>query len=140
VKRLLLLTGLALLVLVLAALIAESRTKGAPKAVHAAPAPGEPLGVDTLMKQKAPPAGLLLVEGAVSTISPAEKTLLLIDSTELKACGVTTCAELTLPVRWEGKMPAVKEIVRLRGQVKSEGEKLIFVADELTAAPGGAKP
>lgn len=68
------------------------------------------------------------VEGVVSGVSPEHRTLGLIDCREFERCGVTTCAQLTLPVEWAGPMPKTEETVRVEGEVQETGGKLIFVA------------
>ena len=75
--------------------------------------------------------GPLELVGVVSATSEGEGLLGLIDCREFEECGITTCAELTLPVRWSGKMPREKETVRLRGEISEAGEKLVFVAATL---------
>lgn len=90
--------------------------------------PAVPLGVDDLMRNvERYRNGSVLVEGVVSLASAADKTLTLIDNREFEKCGLG-CAELMLPVRWSGTMPAVKERVRIEGQIQEDGGKLIFVA------------
>ena len=63
------------------------------------------LGVDTFMRNVDRHRGVVQVEGVVSAISEKDQTLALIDTREFQECGVTTCASLQLPVRWEGVSP-----------------------------------
>lgn len=86
------------------------------------------LGVDEFMTQVDDHKGPVLVQGVVSSASPDQKILALIDSKEFEACGVTTCARYTLPVSWGGAMPSVRAVVRVRGQVQETDGKLVFVA------------
>jgi hypothetical protein len=72
--------------------------------------------------------GPLRVEGVVSKVFAKEQMLGLIDAAEFRKCGVVTCADEVLPVRWKGAMPPVKSLVRVEGQVQKTGEKLEFVA------------
>jgi len=84
----------------------------------------------------------LLVEGIVSGVSIESGTLALIDCREFIECGVTTCAKRTLPARWNGAMPRVRDAVRLEGDVRDEDGKLIFVArtlERMDAYPAGEK-
>lgn len=100
----------------------------------AAAAGAGPLGVDEFMARVDEHGGPVLVEGVVSSVAANQKMLALIDSKEFEACGVTTCARFTLPVSWAGAMPAVNAVVRVRGQVKETGGKLVFVASAVEPA------
>lgn len=100
----------------------------------AAAAGGGPLGVDEFMTRVDEHRGPVLVEGVVSSVAANQQMLALIDSKEFDACGVTTCARSTLPVSWAGAMPAVRSVVRVRGQVKEAGGKLVFVATAVDTA------
>ncbi len=75
--------------------------------------------------------GPVSLEGVVSAVAPDQQAISLIDSGEFQDCGVTTCAQLTLPVHWRGPQPAVRDLVRLKGQVQEVKGKLMFVADKL---------
>lgn len=101
-------------------------------AVMRAPAAAEPqgaIGVEALMKNIDQQKGSVRVEGVVSAASAERKSLTLIDTRELEECGVTTCAQLKLPVRWTGTMPPVRAIVRVDGEVQQQPDgKLLFVA------------
>ena len=89
------------------------------------------LGVDEFMKNVDRYRGTVSLEGVVSAVAPEQQAISLIDSGELQACGVTTCAQLTLPVQWRGPMPAVRDLVRVEGQTQEVKGKLMFVADKL---------
>ena len=87
------------------------------------------VGVEALMKNVDQHKGSVRVEGVVSAASAERQSLTLIDTRELEECGVTTCAQLKLPVRWTGTMPAVRAIVRVDGEVQRQPDgKLVFVA------------
>jgi hypothetical protein len=89
------------------------------------------IGVEKLMKNVEQHRGSIRVEGVVSATSAEHRSLTLIDLRELRECGVTTCAEFKLPVRWTGPMPAVQSIVRVEGEVQETGGKFVFVATSL---------
>jgi len=108
-------------VVLLSAFAAESTTGGT-------------LGVDQLMKNANKYNGSIRVEGVVSAVSRADHMLSLIDKEEFKKCGVVTCATLTLPVRWAGSMPSVRDEVFVQGEVKENSGKLFFDASKLEAA------
>ncbi|MBI2191961.1 MAG: hypothetical protein HYU36_08255 [Planctomycetes bacterium] len=87
-----------------------------------------PIGVDDLMRNvDRYRNGPIRVEGVVSLASSPDRTMTLIDDREYEKCGLG-CAELMLPIRWSGAMPAVKEAVRVDGEIQEDGGKLIFVA------------
>lgn len=89
------------------------------------------LGVQEFMKNVDRYQGKVRVEGVVSAVSPAAQALSLIDVQEFKDCGVTTCAPLTLPVRWQGPWPSVNDVVQLEGELRKSGGKLFFEAKRL---------
>lgn len=89
------------------------------------------LGVQEFMKNVDRYRGKVRLEGVVSAVSPSDQALSLIDIQELKDCGVTTCAPLTLPVKWKGPLPAVRDVVQLEGEVRESGGKLFFEAQRL---------
>lgn len=92
---------------------------------------GEVLGIETFMRNVDDHRGTVRVEGVVSAVVAADQALTLIDVAELERCGVVTCAPLSLPVRWNGPMPSVPDIVRLTGEVQDQHGKLVFMASTL---------
>ncbi len=88
-------------------------------------------GVDDFMKNVDRYRGKVSLEGVVSAVATGQQAVSLIDAKEFQACGVTTCAQLTLPVQWGGPMPAVGDLVRVTGQAQEVKGKLRFVADKL---------
>lgn len=94
------------------------------------------LGVDEFMKNVDRYRGKVSVEGVVSEVVPEKQAFSLIDPKEFQACGVTTCAQLTLPVQWRGPMPSVHNLVRVEGQAQEVKGKLMFVADKLEKVTG----
>jgi hypothetical protein len=89
------------------------------------------LGVQEFMKNVDRHRGQVRLEGVVNAVSPEKQALSLIDIQEFKDCGVTTCAPLTLPVKWKGPWPAVRDVVQLEGEVRESGGKLFFEAKRL---------
>ena len=120
------------------------RTAAAPEPAQAvaAKAPDRVIGVEELMHDVDRFTGTLRVAGVVAAARADTGAVALIDAAEFRKCGTTTCAELTLPVRWRGPMPALRDAVEVVGEVKSEGGKLVFVADQLRAvdAKGASVP
>ncbi len=93
------------------------------------------LGVDAFMHHPERYPGAVRVQGVVSAVSAADHTLALIDTQGCQDCGVTTCARLQLPVRWGGALPAMRDTVRVTGEVKEINGKLLFIATALEKAP-----
>lgn len=93
------------------------------------------LGVDQLMKHVDQYKDTFTVEGVVSAVSPNQNMLNLIDTNEFRECGVTTCAALVLPVHYEGVMPSIKDIVRIKGYVKEQNGKLFVETITLEKLP-----
>lgn len=89
------------------------------------------LGVQEFMKNVDRHRGKVRLDGVVSAVSPADQALSLIDIQEFKDCGVTSCAPLTLPVKWNGPLPSVRDVVQLEGEVRKSGGKLFFEASRL---------
>jgi hypothetical protein len=100
-------------------------------ASEAAALPQAVSGVDEFMKNVDRYRGKVRLEGVVSAVAPEQQAISLIDAQEFQSCGVTTCAQLTLPVQWRGPMPAVGDLVRVEGQAQEVKGKLMFVADKL---------
>ncbi len=88
-------------------------------------------GIDEFMKNVDRYQGKVSLKGVVSALAPEQQTISLIDAQEFQSCGVTTCAQLTLPVQWRGPMPAVSDLVRVEGQTQEVNGKLMFVVDKL---------
>ena len=76
-------------------------------------------------------SGTTTVEGVVGAASVDQGMFTLIDKEEFIRCQLTTCAPLSLPVRWEGVMPSPSEAVRATGEIEESGGKLLFVARHL---------
>jgi len=89
------------------------------------------LGIDDFMKNVDRYRGKVSLQGVVSAVTPGQQAIYLIDAKEFQACGVTTCAQLTLPVQWRGSNPAVSDLVRVDGQAQEVKGKFMFVADKL---------
>lgn len=116
-------------VVVAAGVMVVKRPQKAPETIaHAAATPAS-IGVDELMKNVDKHRGEVVVEGIVSAAEQGRVSL--IDVGEVEKCGVTTCAELTLPVEWPGTPPMVKQRLRLRGKVREADGKLVFAAEKL---------
>lgn len=115
--------------LVLAASCGHRSEAEAPKASEeASPTVERTLSVEQLMRDADVHKGEIVVEGVVSAVSESERRVALIDAAEYEHCGVVTCAEYTLPVRWTGELPVLKERLRVRGSIADDGGKFIFVA------------
>lgn len=94
------------------------------------PGDGAVLGVEALMRDVDRHRGPVRVKGVVSAVAAQGRTFALIDLREFEACGLANCA-LTLPVRWTGDMPAVRDVVVVNGDVREADGKLVFVASTM---------
>lgn len=96
------------------------------------------LGVDAFMNRTDHAGDKGVVEGIVASTAPKDRAFSLIDRKEFDECGSVSCAPLSLPVRWEGKMPAIKTFVRVTGEVRKESGKMIFHATRLESVKSAA--
>ena len=92
------------------------------------PQPDVVVNVDDLMANPDSYIGQIRVEGVVSSVSPGQRTIGIIDSREFAACGTTTCPSFILPIKWSGSMPRVEDTIQAVGEVQKLNEKFIFVA------------
>ena len=91
------------------------------------------VGVDAFMQSADLLEQPVTVEGVVSAVATDLKMVALIDREEAERCGTLSCASLTLPVRWTGRMPALGQAVRATGQVESRDDGArVFMANGLT--------
>lgn len=97
------------------------------------------LGVDDFIRAGAKVDQSVFVEGVVARVEAPQHRMALIDDAEFEECEVTTCATIYLPIRWTGDMPAPKELISVKGQVATEGGKLIVIAKEITKRPAPKK-
>ena len=89
---------------------------------------GGPQEVQAVLTAKSLPARIDVV-GVVSRRDAAKGTFALIDRAECSKCPSTSCAPPSLPVRWTGNLPAVRETVRVKGSVRdTEAGKFLFAA------------
>ena len=91
------------------------------------------VGVEELMRSSSPLKGELCVHGVVSGKSKERQLFTLIDTDEFKRCKVITCAQLSLPVQWNGSMPELEQQVDVDGEIKEVAGKLVFVARSVHA-------
>ena len=100
-------------------------------------------GVREFMEREGgPPSGVNTVDGVVSQVFADRHMIALIDVAEFKECKVVTCANLTLPVQWQGELPTLTSIVRVTGSVEKQGIRNVFTASALEVlepSPGGAR-
>lgn len=87
--------------------------------------------VDVFMRSNHRLGQTASIQGVVARIDAPKQMLALIDKAEFEECSTTTCAKLYLPVRWKGTMPAEKDVVVARGEIATEGDKLVFVASAI---------
>jgi hypothetical protein len=102
--------------------------------VHVASAPAsaiakaEGLDVDTIVSDPFAYKGEITVRGGVMSVDPETKQFLIIDYREYKGCGIVTCALKWITVIPNGKPPAEKAVVEIKGVIeKSDSAKGGFI-------------
>ena len=80
--------------------------------IHAA------LSVDDAVRNLKPDTTVRTVFGVVQTVTPDDDLLTLIDVEEYKICGLSDCC-LYMPVRWQGEMPNIENMVTVQGTIEA---------------------
>lgn len=91
---------------------------------------GAPQEVQAVLTAKSLPARIDVV-GVVSRRDATKGTFALIDRAECSKCPSTNCAPASLPVRWAGTLPGVRESVRVKGSVRDTKEGKFLFADSV---------
>ncbi len=87
-----------------------------------------PMEVDAVKSANSLP-GTIEVVGVVARRDASAGTFSLIDREEFRRCRSVGCANFLLPVRWNGKLPAITSIVKVSGTVRDTKEgKFLFAA------------
>ncbi len=93
----------------------------------------EVVNVDDLAKKPEDFKGEFVLRGAVAGVRKTDGIFAVVDAREFESCGVLTCAINTIPVKFDGELPAPKSIVEITGRV-IQGEKgLIINAEHVKA-------
>ena len=91
-----------------------------------------PLEVDAVKSAKALPDTLEVV-GVVAKRNVSTGTFSLIDREEFRKCQSVSCANFLLPVRWNGKLPSITSIVKVKGAVRDTKEGKFLFAESVEA-------
>jgi len=91
-----------------------------------------PLEVDAVKSAKSLPSPLEVV-GVVAIRDTSAKTFSLIDREEFRKCQSVGCANFLLPVRWNGKLPHVTSVVKVKGAVRDTMEGKFLFAESVEA-------
>lgn len=78
------------------------------------------LDVDTIISDPHAYNGEITVRGGVMSVDPDNKQFQVIDYREYKGCGVVTCALKSLTVKSPSKLPAVKDVVEIKGTIEKD--------------------
>ncbi len=92
----------------------------------------DPQEVRAVLTAKSLPA-LIDVVGVVSRRDAAKGTFALIDRAECSKCPSASCAPPSLPVRWTGTLPGVRESVRVKGSVRDTKAGRFLFAESVEA-------
>ncbi len=112
--------GLVLILMLASFHISSSSALAFPKA--------EGLDVDTIVSDPFAYKGEISVRGGVMSVDPETKQFLIIDYREYKRCGIVTCALKWITVISNGKPPAEKDVVEIKGVIeKSDSAKGGFI-------------
>jgi hypothetical protein len=88
--------------------------------------------VDALAENPDQFQGEFVLRAAVAGVNEAEKVFGVIDAREFESCGrVDCCKEDILPIKFAGKFPKPKTIVRITGRVTRNEKGLIFEANRV---------
>jgi hypothetical protein len=128
--------GLVLVVAVALAVWAQGRGNKDNSGAAAESAGVKTVGVDAVAKDPKRHAGRIAVEGVVARVMAERGAIVLIDTTEFAACGTTTCAEYSVPVRvpkgeFQGELPKVKETVVAIGDLQPLEKGYRFTVHEV---------
>ncbi len=86
----------------------------------------EVVNVDDLAGNPKGFQGEFLLRGAVAGVRKTDGVFAVVDSREFESCGVLTCALNTIPVKFDGELPAPRTIVKITGRVV-QGEKGLII-------------
>ncbi len=84
--------------------------------------------VDELAKSPEGFRGEFVLRGVVAGVRKDQGVFGVIDSREFESCGVLTCAANTIPVKFDGALPAPKTIVEITGRVVRGDRGLVIEA------------
>lgn len=93
-------------------------------------------GVEAVVKDPAAHAGPIAVEGVVAKVIASRGTFTIIDVREFASCGVTTCAEFTVPIsvpqaEYRGTLPKEKDQVVAFGELVPLDKGFRFTVGEV---------
>lgn len=117
------------ILLLLAALYSGCST-GEHKSADDSADPPAALSVNDAVRNLKPDTTAQLVTGVVRTVTPEDSLLTLIDVEEFMTCGLSDCC-LYMPVRWQGDMPKMKDIVTVQGIIQATESGMVFSASKL---------
>ena len=95
----------------------------------------EVIHVDDLSKNIESFKGVIVLRAVVAGVKKSEGIFGIIDSREFESCGVLTCAENILPVRFAGELPEPKAVVVVTGRVVQNEKGLIIEAERVEVMP-----
>ena len=101
--------------------------------IRKAAAPTAPLAVNDLAASPATHLGSVVLVGVVGTVN-ANKGFVVVDTREFAECGLTCLTEAgtkKIPVRWPGAAPAVKDKVRIDGQLTKDAKGFTLIAEKV---------
>lgn len=118
----------------IAATFLRAGTVPKPMPVIAAPT-STVVQVDELAEHPEQYAGLVTVRAVVAGVNQSNHVFGIVDAREFEACGITTCARYTVPVRYGNELPGAKQVVLVTGRLVKQDNGLVFVAERVERVP-----
>ncbi len=87
--------------------------------------------VDELAQSYGDIKGKFVLRGVVAGVKKDEGIMALIDSREFETCGVLSCADNSIPVKYDGELPEPKTIIDVIGRVVQNDKGLIIEAEQI---------
>lgn len=88
-------------------------------------------GVREVAKRPDAFAKPFLLDGVVAGVSKEKRVFGVIDVEEFAACGVLTCAEALIPVKFDGELPDLKARVQILGKLNKTEDGYLLEAQNV---------
>ena len=93
------------------------------------------VNVDDLAEKPENFKGDIVLRAVVAGVNKSEGVFGAVDSREFESCGVLTCADNTLPVKFAGELPNVKTVVEITGRIVRNKKGLSIEAKRVEVVP-----
>lgn len=72
-----------------------------------------------------------VLDGVVAGVNKKEGVFGVIDHREFVSCGVLTCAQTTLPIKYSGELPTIESHVQIYGKLVETTQGQLIEADDV---------